>query len=286
MNSVATNTTFRIGGELEVNRIGFGAMQLVGPYGYGPPAEGVDPIAVLRRAVELGINFIDTSNLYGPRLNERQIADALHPYPQGLVIGTKGGLVRNDGKPSEFRPVNTPEHLHWAIEGSLRRLKLDCIDLYQLHRSDPDVPIEDVVGTLSDLRAQGKIRHIGLSEVTVEQIERARLVTPIATVQNLYNINSRGHATVLRYCEAHHIGFIPWYPLSAGELTQNPGALQRVAEQRGATPEQIALAWLFAKSCVVLLIPGTSSLRHLELNAACPVRLSVDEMASLECPIG
>jgi aryl-alcohol dehydrogenase-like predicted oxidoreductase len=282
MTSPATNATFKIGREMEINRLGYGAMQLVGPYAYGPPPAGIEPTAILRRAIDLGINFIDTSNLYGPRLNERQISEALHPYAKGLVIGTKGGLTRVQNSISEFRPVNTPEHLRWAIEGSLRRLKLDCIALYQLHRSDPQIPIEDAVGTLSDLKNEGKLRHIGLSEVTVEQIERARRVAPIATIQNHYNIHTRVHDDVLRYCEVHGIGFIPWYPLSAGAIGRSRDALRVVAGQRGLSPIQIALSWLFAKSPVMILIPGTSSISHLAQNTAAPIRLSPEEMALLD----
>jgi pyridoxine 4-dehydrogenase len=284
MSLVNSAGTFRIGGDIPVCRFGYGAMQLVcPPWAFGPPAAGVEPVALLRRVRDLGINLIDTADIYGPYLNEAQIAEALWPYPPDLLIATKGGLTRPAGHPDRFIPVSTPEHLRAAIEGSLRRLKRDCIDLYQLHQPAPDVPIEAIMETLVRFRAEGKLRHIGLSNVTVEQISRARSVTPIATVQNLFNLLSRTNDAVLTYCEVHGIAFIPWYPLASGDLSAPGNAVGMIAERHGVSPSQVALAWLLNKSPWILLIPGTSSIAHLERNVdACRIKLSPEETALLD----
>jgi len=285
MLSIVKSGTFAIGGELRVHRMGYGAMQLTGPGVWGPPRDEAGARSVLRRAAELGIDFIDTADVYGPGHCERIIEEALNPYPAGLVIGTKGGLVRHGPGTREnpgFTVNGSAKHLREAVEGSLRRLKLDCIALYQLHRVDPSIPIEETMGVLRALRDQGKIRHIGLSEVEVEQIERARSVVEIATVQNIYNLSMRKHQNVLTYCEREGIAFIPFWPLHSGDLTRRE-ALARIAARRGATPAQIALAWLLRKSPVIILIPGTSSLAHLEENvAACDAELTEFDMDELE----
>lgn len=274
--------TFRIGGDLEVRRLGFGAMGLVGPDVYGPPADPTNSLAVLRRAVELGIDLIDTAEAYGPEINERQIAEALAPYPPGLVVATKCGIDRRARDWSQTQAKGSPAKIRASCEGSLRRLQLERIDLYQLHRVDPAVPIEDSVGALAELQQVGKVRHIGLSEVSVEQLERAREVAPIATVQNRFNVADREHEAVLEYCEANAIGFIPWYPLGSGCLCATGGPLNHVASRLEVSPSQIALAWLLARSPVMLPIPGTSSLMHLEQNvAASRVKLEAADLAEL-----
>ena len=274
--------TFRIGGDLEVRRLGFGAMGLVGPDVYGPPADPTNSLAVLRRAVELGIDLIDTAEAYGPEINERQIAEALAPYPPGLVVATKCGIDRRARDWSQTQAKGSPAKIRASCEGSLRRLQLERIDLYQLHRVDPAVPIEDSVGALAELQQVGKVRHIGLSEVSVEQLERAREVAPIATVQNRFNVADREHEAVLEYCEANAIGFIPWYPLGSGCLCPTGGPLNHVASRLGVSPSQIALAWLLARSPVMLPIAGTSSLMHLEQHvAASRVKLEAADLAEL-----
>jgi pyridoxine 4-dehydrogenase len=268
--------TFRIGGELEVARLGFGAMRVTGEGVWGPPADRREALAVLRRTVELGIDLIDTADSYGPNVSEELIAEALRPYPPGLVIATKAGFERTG--PGQWTVNGRPKHLRRACEGSLRRLGVETIDLYQLHRIDPEVPPEDQLGTLADLRAEGKIRHVGLSEVTVEQIRAAREIVPVATVQNRYNLEDRAWEEVLEHCEAEGIGFIPWYPLAVGKLAEEGGALADAAGRLGATPAQVALAWLLARSPVMLPIPGTSKVRHLEENvAAASLELSDEE---------
>jgi aryl-alcohol dehydrogenase-like predicted oxidoreductase len=229
---------------------------------------------VVRRAVELGINFIDTADSYGPFMSEEIIAEALHPYPAGLVIATKGGFDRPG--PDQWVENGRPEHLRSACEGSLRRLRLDRIDLYQLHRIDPKVPAEDQIGTLKDMQAQGKIRHIGLSEVSVRQIQHAQTMAPIVSVQNRYSLADRGSEDVLEFCERETIGFIPWFPLAAGQLSGADSSVSRAAAQLKATPSQVALAWLLARSPVILPIPGTSSVKHLEENIAA-AGLKIDE---------
>lgn len=285
--SVAASGTFSIGGELVVRRMGYGAMRLTGPYAWGPPPDHAGAMSVLRRAIELGIDFIDTAEAYGPEINERQIAEAIAPYPKGLVIGTKAGLYRTWSNAAN-RPLlgldGRPERIRTAIEGSLKRLKRDVIDLYQLHRIDPAVPLEDSVGALADLKAEGKLRHIGLSEVSIAELERARAITPIATVQNRYNIVDRFHDDLLAHCEARGIGFIPWFPLlGTGEFDDEGSPLTAVAGRHGASSAQIALAWLLARAPVILLIPGTGSIAHLEENAAAgSIALSADDLTALD----
>ena len=255
---------FRIGEDLPVARLGFGAMRITGDGIWGEPADRKQAIRVLRRAVELGDNFIDTADSYGPQVSEEIIAEALHPYPAGLVIATKGGFERPG--PNKWVENGNPEHLKAACEGSLRRLRLDRIDLYQLHRIDPKVPAADQLGALKDLQAQGKIRHIGLSEVNVRQIGDSRKIVSIVSVQNRYSISDRNSDDVLEYCEKENIGFIPWFPLAAGKLSGSESSVSQVAARLKATPSQVALAWLLARSPVMLPIPGTSSVEHLEEN--------------------
>lgn len=265
---------FQIGHDLRVTRLGFGAMRITGKGIWGPPASRAEAVRVLRRAVELGINFIDTADSYGPHVSEEIIAEALHPYPANLVIATKGGFERPG--PDRWVENGRPEHLRAACEGSLRRLRLDRIDLYQLHRIDSKVPAEDQLGTLKDLQSEGKIKHIGLSEVTVKQIRHAQSIVPIVSVQNRYSVADRGAEDVLEYCEKENMGFIPWFPLAAGQLSSGDSPIRRVAERLKATPSQIALAWLLSRSPVMLPIPGTSSVKHLEENVAA-AGLKIDE---------
>jgi len=257
---------FLIGNDLRVTRLGYGAMRITGDGVWGEPADRAEAVRVLRRAVELGINFIDTADSYGPSVSEEIIAEALHPYSTGLVIATKGGYVRPG--PNQWVENGKPEHLRSACEGSLRRLRLERIDLYQLHRIDPKVPAEDQLGTLKDLQAQGKIKHIGLSEVSVRQIRHARTMVPIVSVQNRYSITDRGSEDVLEYCEQEKLGFIPWFPLAAGRVSGSESPIGRIAARWKAVPSQVALAWLLARSPVVLPIPGTSKVEHLEENVA------------------
>jgi len=270
---------FRIAGDLPVARLGFGAMRLTGNGVWGGPADRAEAIRVLRRALELGVNFIDTADSYGPSVSEEIIAEALHPYPAGLVIATKAGFDRPG--PNQWVENGNPEHLKASCDGSLRRLRLDHIDLYQLHRIDPKVPAEDQLGTLKDLQAQGKIRHIGLSEVSVRQIQNARTIVPIVSVQNRYSLADRGSEDVLEYCEREKLAFIPWFPLAAGRLSGGNSPLSRAAARLQATPSQVALAWLLARSPVMLPIPGTSSVKHLEENVAA-AQLKLDEGAMQE----
>ena len=273
--------TFAIGGDLPVHRLGFGAMQITGPGVWGEPADHAESIAVLRRVVELGIDLIDTADSYGPEVSERLIAEALHPYPAGLVIATKAGFQRPG--PGTWVADGRPEHLRSACEGSLRRLRLERIDLYQLHRIDTKVALEDQIGALLDLQREGKIRHIGLSEVSVREIEAVRRLAPVVSVQNRYNLVDRGSEEVLDYCARENIGFIPWFPLATGDLAKPGGPLAHVAERLGATPAQVATAWLLRKSPVMLPIPGTSKVKHLEENTAAAL-LDLDDsiMAELE----
>lgn len=277
---------FTIGGDLPVYRLGFGTMQLTGSGVWGEPADRHEAVAVLHRAVELGITLFDTADSYGPEVAERLIAEALHPYPAGLVIATKAGFQRPG--PGRWVEDGRPMHLRQACEGSLRRLRLDRIDLFQLHRIDPKVTVEDQIGTLLDLRSEGKIRHIGLSEVTVQQIESVRRIAPITTVQNRYNLVDRKSEDVLNYCTRENIGFIPWFPLATGNLVKAGGPLERAARQLGAEPAQVALAWLLHKSPVMLPIPGTSKVQHLEENtAAAALRMDDSIMRALESqPLG
>jgi pyridoxine 4-dehydrogenase len=262
---VASVSAFKIGGDLTVNRLGFGTMRLTGRGIWGEPANRSEALAVLRRAVELGMNLIDTADAYGPNVAEELIAEALHPYPEGVVIATKAGFTRPG--PDKWVEDGRPAHLREAVNGSLRRLKLDRIDLLQLHRIDPKVPMDDQIGTLVELQRAGKIRHIGLSEVTVEQITAVRRMATVVSVQNRYNLTDRKSDAVLDYCTREGLGFIPWFPLATGSLAKPRGPLAREAERLRATPAQIAIAWLLQKSPVMLPIPGTSTVAHLEENA-------------------
>ncbi|MGB2627816.1 MAG: aldo/keto reductase [Candidatus Acidiferrum sp.] len=264
---------FVIGNDLRVTRLGFGAMRITGDGVWGEPKSRTQAIQVLRRAVELGINLIDTADSYGPNVSEEIIAEALYPYPSGLVIATKGGFDRPG--PNKWVENGKPEHLRTACEGSLRRLRLDRIDLYQLHRIDPKVPALDQLGTLKNLQSEGKIKHIGLSEVSLKQVQHAQSIVPIVSVQNRYSMTDRNSEDVLQYCEQHNLAFIPWFPLAAGKLSGTDSPLARLASQWQATPSQLALAWLLAKSPVILPIPGTSSVEHLEENIAA-ARLKFD----------
>jgi pyridoxine 4-dehydrogenase len=270
---------FALGGDLRVTRLGFGAMRITGNGVWGEPADRPEAVRVLRRAVELGVNFIDTADSYGPGVSEEIIAEALHPYPAGLVIATKGGYERPG--PNRWAENGKPEHLRSVCEGSLRRLRLDWIDLYQLHRIDPKVPAEDQLGALKDLQAQGKIKHIGLSEVSVRQIQHARTIVPIVSVQNRYSLMDRGSDDVLEYCEKERIGFIPWFPLAAGRVSGADSPISHSAARLKATPSQLALAWLLARSPVMLPIPGTSKVSHLEENVAAAA-LQIDAKAMQE----
>jgi aryl-alcohol dehydrogenase-like predicted oxidoreductase len=257
-------------------------MSLVGPDVYGEPADPANSLAVLRRAVELGVNFVDTAEAYGPKINEQQIAEALAPYPAGLVLATKCGIDRRARDWAQTRTKGSRSEIRTSCEGSLRRLKLKRIDLYQLHRVDPAVPIEESVGALAELQREGKVRHIGLSEVNIEQLQRGQAVARIATVQNRYNVTDRQHEAVLEYCEANAIGFIPWHPLGSGALCAKHGPLQPIASRLGVSASQVALAWLLTRSPVVLPIPGTASIAHLEENvAAADMRFSTEDMANL-----
>jgi len=259
--------TFRIGAELEVNRIGYGAMRLCGARVTGWPEDRENALRVLRRAVELGATLVDTADAYGPEVNELQVAEALHPY-DGIVVATKGGLVRRGGGSGGWPQDGRPEHLRAACEASLRRLRVERIDLYQLHRPDPAVPFADSVGALRDLRAEGKIRHVGLSNVSVAQLEEACGIVEIASVQNEYNLGNRESEDVLKACERAGIAFLPWYPLEAGALARPGGPVEAIARDHDATPAQVALAWLLRRSPVTIPIPGTSSVEHLEENMA------------------
>ncbi|EWM68600.1 MULTISPECIES: aldo/keto reductase [Micromonospora] len=272
--------SYRIGGDLRVDRLGYGAMQLTGPGVWGDPKDPAEAVRVLRRAYELGVTFIDTADSYGPFVSELLIREALHPYADDLVIATKAGLTRSG--PDDWRPVGRPEYLRQQCELSLRHLGLDCIPLYQLHRIDAKVPLADQLGELALLRQEGKVRHIGLSQVSVEQIEAAREIVPIVSVQNLYNLADRGAEDVLAHCERHDLAFIPWFPIATGSLARPGGPLDAISTAHGATPAQLALAWLLRRSPVMLPIPGTSSVAHLEENvAAAEVELTDDEFEAL-----
>jgi len=272
--------TLTLGGDLEVRRMGYGAMRLTGEGIWGPPADREQALSVLRRAVELGVNFIDTADSYGPEVSEQLIAEALHPYPPDLVIATKGGLLR-DG-PGRWRPDCSPEHLREACAGSLRRLRVERIDLYQLHTIDRQVPLEESLGALVELQRAGQIRHIGISNVGVEHLDRARAVTDVVSVQNRYSLGDRQSEPVLEKCEQEGLAFLPWFPLAAGELARPGGVLDRVASAHRAGPGQAALAWLLARSPAMLAIPGTSSVEHLEENVAgAGLRLDPDELKEL-----
>jgi pyridoxine 4-dehydrogenase len=267
-------------GDLRVRRLGFGAMRVTGEGIWGPPRDREAALAILRRAVDLGINLIDTADSYGPEVSEELIAEALHPYPESLVIATKGGLTRTG--PGEWPRDGSTKHLREACEGSLRRLKLDRIDLYQLHAPDPKVAYEDSVGTLKDLRDEGKIRHVGVSNVSVAQLRLARAIVPVVSVQNRFNLEDRRSDDVLEECEGEGLGFIPWFPLSRGALAEPGSAAAEIAKRHEATPAQIAIAWLLQRSSAMLPIPGTASIDHLEENvAAAMIHLSDEEMATL-----
>jgi pyridoxine 4-dehydrogenase len=275
----AKSGEFGIGGDLRVYRLGYGAMRITGQGIWGEPENRSEAIRVLRRAVELGINFIDTADSYGPNVSEEIIAEALHPYTENLVIATKAGFDRSG--PDQWVTNGRPEHLRAACEGSLRRLRLDCIDLFQLHRIDDKVPADVQLGTLQDLQTEGKIKHIGLSEVSVKQIEHARTIVPIVTVQNRYSVLDQAAEDVLEYCEHANIGFIPWFPLAAGEVSTAGSELTRIAAQLKVSSSQLALAWLLRRSPVMLPIPGTSRVAHLEENIAAAA-LQFDESTMRE----
>jgi pyridoxine 4-dehydrogenase len=279
-SDAAASGTFSIGGDLPVHRLGFGAMRITGQGIWGDPKDPAESKRVLKRAVELGVNFIDTADSYGPEVSEDLIAEALAPYGNGVVIATKGGLTRQG--PDQWLPVGRPEYLRQCVEMSLRRLKIDCIDLYQLHRIDPKVPVEESLGALKDLQTQGKINHIGLSEVSVQELEHAQTIVDIVSVQNLYNLTDRKSEALLDYCTEKNIAFIPWFPVASGDLAKPGSVLDEAAKKHDATVAQMALAWLLKRSLVVLPIPGTSSVAHLEENvAAASLELTDDEFESL-----
>lgn len=266
-------------GELTVNRLGYGAMRVCGPQVWGPPKDRANALRVLRRAYDLGYNFFDTADSYGPEVDEQLIAEALHPYPKDLLIATKGGLLRPT--PPQWVSDARPEHLRRTLEGSLKRLKLERIDLYQLHAPDPKVPLADSMGALADLQRAGKIRHIGISNIDMRELEEAQRICTIVSVQNEYNLDDLSSEDVLRACEKKRIAFLPWYPLGAGRALRS-AKVKKLAARLGATPAQVAIAWLLAKSPVMLPIPGTASLEHLEENAAsAELRLSKDDLSAL-----
>jgi aryl-alcohol dehydrogenase-like predicted oxidoreductase len=275
----ASSGVFALGGSVAVTRLGYGAMRITGPGIWGEPSDRSHSVRVLRRAAELGVDFFDTADSYGPFVSEELIREALHPY-DGITVATKGGLVRTG--PDQWESVGQPAYLRQCVEMSLRRLGLDTIDLYQLHRIDPEVPLVDQLGVLDDMRREGKIRHIGLSDVTVAEIGEARLTAPIASVQNLYNLVSRQSEDVLDYCEREGLGFIPWFPIATGRLAGRDGPLSVLAKQAGTTPAQLALAWLLRRSPVMLPIPGTNSIGHLEENVAgAQLELTDEQFAAL-----
>jgi pyridoxine 4-dehydrogenase len=277
--TAAKSGEFRIGGDLDIYRLGYGAMRITGKGIWGEPEDRKQAVEVLRRAVSLGINFIDTADSYGPQVSEEIIAEALYPYPDNLVIATKAGFDRTG--PDQWVTNGRPEHLRAACEGSLRRLRLERIDLFQLHRIDDKVPADSQLGTLKDLQAEGKIKHIGLSEVSVKQIEQARTIVPIVSVQNRYSVLDQAADDVLEYCQRTNIGFIPWFPLAAGEVSTAGSELSRIAAQLKVSPSQLALAWLLHRSPVMLPIPGTSRVAHLEENIAAAA-LQFDESTMRE----
>src|ERR1700692_991560 len=277
--------TFTIGNDLEVNRLGFGTMRLTGTGIWGEPKDPREARHVLKRAVELGVNFIDTADSYGPDVSERLIGETLSPFPKGLVVATKGGLTRQG--PDQWLPVGRPEYLAQQVEMSLRYLKTEVIDLWQLHRIDPQVPVEESLGGIAKLQQKGKIRHVGLNEVKPAEIDQARKVIDIVSVQNLYNLGDRQHEDVLEYCEKHGLAFIPWFPVAAGKLAQPGGKLDAMAKHHGATVAQLSIAWLLHRSPVMLPIPGTSSVAHLEENLkAAEIFLSHAELKEIERAAG
>ena len=277
----ATNVSWKLGGDLPVNRLGFGAMRITGDGIWGWPADRDNALKVLRRAVELGVNLIDTADAYGPETSELLIAEALHPYPAGLVIATKGGLTRPG--PGQWVPNGRPEYLKKCVDNSLKRLRLERIDLYQLHRVDRKVPMEESLGAIKEMQDAGKIRHVGLSEVAPEEIDRARKVLPIVSVQNQYNVADRDWENTLVYCEKESLGFMPWSPIGGGRGLKSGTALEAIAKAHQATVFQVALAWLLQRSSVMLPIPGTSSLAHLEENvAAAKLKLTSEEWKTID----
>jgi pyridoxine 4-dehydrogenase len=281
METIQSGTTFALGGDLSIKRLGFGAMRITGPGIWGEPKDRDEARRVLKRALELGVNFIDTADSYGPEVSENIIAEALHPYPKDLVIGTKGGFARSG--PNKWQVVGRPEYLRQCVEMSLRRLKVERIDLYQLHRIDPKVPVAESLGVLKEFQDAGKIRHIGLSEVSPAEIEQAGKTVKIVSVQNLYNLSDRQHEKALQYCEQHKLAFIPWFPVAAGKLAKPGGPLDQAAKRHNATVAQLSLAWLLHRSPVMIPIPGTSSVKHLEENmAAANLQLSADEWKTIE----
>ena len=282
---MAINPTWKLDGDLTVNRLGFGAMRITGEGIWGWPPDRQNALKVLRRAVELGVNLIDTADAYGPETSELLIAEALHPYPQGLVIATKGGLTRPG--PGQWVPNGRPEHLKQAVEGSLKRLRLERIDLYQLHTVDSKVPIEESVGALKQMQDAGKIRHIGLSNVDRKEIDRACKIAPIVSVQNRYNIEDRDSEDVLVYCEKEKLGFLPWFPVGGGSGLKAENPVNAAAKAHGVSVYQVALAWLLQRSPVMLPIPGTSSLAHLEENvAAAKLKLTPEEWKVIDSIAG
>ena len=279
--NAAASGSFSLGQDLPIHRLGFGAMRITGSGIWGEPKDRDEAKRVLKRLPDLGVNFIDTADAYGPEVSENLIAEALHPYPAGLVIATKGGFTRQG--PNQWAIVGRPAYLRQCVELSLRRLKRERIDLYQLHRIDPEVPVEDSLGELKKMQQEGKIRHIGLSEVSVKEIERAQKTAPIVSVQNKYNIVDRTHEAVLRFCEKHGLGFIPWFPMEQGKLNKSGSLLEQGAKSHHASTAQLALAWLLHHSPALLPIPGTSSVKHLEENvAAAALKLSEADWQSLE----
>lgn len=279
--SAQSSGTFSLGGKTSVHRLGFGAMRLTGEGIWGEPKDREEAKRVLKRAVELGVDFIDTADAYGPYVSEEIIAEALHPYPTGLIVATKGGLVRTG--PQQWQPVGRPEYLHQEVEMSLRRLKLERIDLWQLHRIDPKVPVEESLAPIKKLQEQGKILHVGLSEVKPTEIDQARKFMDIVSVQNQYNLGDRQHEDVVEYCTKNNLGFIPWFPVAAGKLARPGGPLDAAAKRHSATVAQLSLAWLLQRSPVILPIPGTSSVKHLEENiAAASVKLDASEWKAIE----
>src|SRR5271156_1064460 len=279
--NAAASGTFSIGGDMPIHRLGYGAMRITGDGIWGEPKDREDAKKVLRRAVELGVNFIDTADSYGPAVSERLIGEALSPYAKGVVIATKAGLTRQG--PHRWLPVGRPEYLIQQVEMSLRRLKIERIDLWQLHRIDPKVPVEESLGAIKKLQEQGKIRHVGLSEVKPHEIDQARKVIEIVSVQNQYNIGDRQHEDVVEYCAKHKLAFIPWFPVAGGKLAQPGGKLDSAAKAHRANVSQLSLAWLLHRSPVILPIPGTTSVNHLEENvAAADVKLSAAEWKEIE----
>jgi pyridoxine 4-dehydrogenase len=278
--NIATNPVWQLGGDLTVNRLGFGAMRITGEGIWGWPPDRGNALKVLRRAVELGVNLIDTADAYGPETSELLIAEALYPYPKGLVVATKGGLTRPG--PGEWVPDGTPQHLKQALDGSLKRLRLERIDLYQLHRIDPKVPLEESLGAIKEMKDAGKIRHVGLSNVEPEEIERAQKIVPIVSVQNRYNIEDRKSESALAYCEKQSLGFLPWFPIGGTRGLKPENALNTLAKAHGVSVFQVALAWLLERSPVMLPIPGTSSVAHLEENvAAAKLKLAPEEWKAI-----